>query len=440
MGCNNDHGPRMASDCASPSGSASAVMGGRPMGKEASHTPLASDCASPTAQASAVIGGRTSGNESSNKALERASASQSQPASASIADQRSPHESPDAPMTRDCASQVRPASAVIGGPGVAPESNAVPPYAAHVTLPPPMGALPQALEEDEDMWVSLRQKRPAVSPQQLLDIQLQRDWRPKSGAAAKEFAFASAAMEINERLWDFYHQIAHAGWRVDCLYDNTPWKTQVNAHAGYGTNAVPAVRILGGPTLNWHVTTDGRIHMGGKQKKVDAALPAMRRAFVEYIPGQTEHTKYTGRTADKSKVQMGRKSPEDAAKEERAKKIRGMELVLKKGAAIFTKDGQGGLWDILQKAVGVRNVPTYNSMPWTMVLRTGVVVAAYVDGRVSVTSTKSYVSDIEFVEALVCDKLGAEWRKVVTGGDKEIRVTFGTQGPHVCLRQQSSFR
>ena len=96
--------------------------------------------------------------------------------------------------------------------------------------------------------------------------------------------------------------MAHAGWRADCLYDNTPWKAQVNAYAGYGPNACPAVRILGDPTLNWHVTTDGRIHMGGKQKKVDVALPAMRRAFVEYSPGQTEHTKYTG---------MGHKSPED---------------------------------------------------------------------------------------------------------------------------------
>ena len=55
-----------ASDCACPSVPASAIMGARPMGKEASNTPLASDCASPIAQSSTVIGGRTRSGESSN--------------------------------------------------------------------------------------------------------------------------------------------------------------------------------------------------------------------------------------------------------------------------------------------------------------------------------------------------------------------------------------
>ena len=107
--------------------------------------------------------------------------------------------------------------------------------------------------------------------------------------------------------------------------------------------------------------------------------------------------------------------------------------------AVFAEDGRSGLWDILEKAVGVRNIPTYNAMPWTMVPRTGVVVSAFIDGRATVTSTKSYVSDIEFVEALVCDKLGAEWRAVVSGGSKDNRVTYGTHGPRVSSRPQSSF-
>ena len=184
----------------------------------------------------------------------------------------------------------------------------------------------------------------------------------------------------------------------------------------------------------------GRIMMGGKQRVIDSSLPAMRRAFEEYVPGKAEHSKYTGREADKSKVQMGRKSPEDIAKEERAKKVRGMELVVPKGTVVFADQGDTGLWDILDKAVGVRNIPTYNAMPWTMVLRTGVVVSAFVDGRVSVTCTKSYVSDVEYVEAVVCDKLRAVWRNVVSGGAAESRIAFGTPCARVTSLTQSSFR
>ena len=58
-------------------------------------------------------------------------------------------------------------------------------------------------------------------------------------------------------------------------------------------------------------------------------------------------------------IVAGRQSAEDTARRERA---RGVALVLSPGM-LFDRAGTGGVWDLLERRFGVRNVPGYAPQP-----------------------------------------------------------------------------
>ena len=148
-------------------------------------------------------------------------------------------------------------------------------------------------------------------------------------------------------------------------------------------------------TLNWYASGDGCTRMDGKQDIVDAIRPRMQQAFEEYIQGQPEHARYTGRNADSAPVQQARRQAVDVGRMAQENRIRGQVLTLQRGAQIFCPDRTQGLWDVLEQGVGTRTTPSYNTTPWSFLLRTGLVVSARPDGVVKVTSARNEVEDID---------------------------------------------
>ena len=103
----------------------------------------------------------------------------------------------------------------------------------------------------------LRSALHEVDPQKYIDAKLIPSWRPPSDSHTHEFAFASGAPSLDERIWDLYHHLPFASLLVDLLYKGTKWEWRVNAYGGHG-DKVPAVKTYTGATINcskkksWH--------------------------------------------------------------------------------------------------------------------------------------------------------------------------------------------
>ncbi|CAK0877782.1 unnamed protein product [Prorocentrum cordatum] len=195
------------------------------------------------------------------------------------------------------------------------------------------------------------------------------DLDPASANHVMEFSFVSQEEEGDPQLWGFYHTLAAAGLFVAEVHQDTRWEGRVNAWGGAGARYAPAVKTAGGATLNWFQSK------GGRTECVDQLRPQLRRAFPLFAPDRA-----TGRPVNRATVQQGRVSEEDARRRERQVRIAGKVLAVS-GQAMFrfaAAERQGatpGVWDLLDDHVGARNVPPYHSLPWPVVLRTGVTIS-----------------------------------------------------------------
>ena len=164
----------------------------------------------------------------------------------------------------------------------------------------------------------------------------------------------------------------------------------------------------------------------------------MRRAFEEHIPGRTTQGEMTGHQANRAKVQQGRLSQEDVRRRERMARTAGKALTLK-GAALFRSGAtEPGVWDLLDDHIGARSAPPYHSMPWPIVLRTGVVVSVHSDGRVRCVVGKATVDAVEEVEALLQRRLGAQWTEEdgYLSARPAMEIVYGTPGSRALGLQQ----
>ena len=275
-------------------------------------------------------------------------------------------------------------------------------------LPLPRQDLPETDANIEDKWACFRVRtdKGKMDPDVLNRRKFEPSWRPVATPEVREFVFASAADSRDERLWEFYLKLAEAGIFVDKVYAGTKWEWKQNAFGGFG-GSVPAVRTNFGVTICWYESTDGRLRLDGNDNKVDKVIPMLRDAFKKYVRGQSEHSRYTGRF-DHGKVKAGRVTEQDAAKRERSSKIAGRVLVAD-GTYLLDKNGETGIWDRLDSFVGARSAPKPGSTPWTIYLRTGVLVSVWPDGRIKVTSTMATVEEIERTEERLISHCGAKW-------------------------------
>ena len=246
------------------------------------------------------------------------------------------------------------------------------------------------------------------NPDEIAMEQMQPTWQPRSAATASEFAFASAAPNREVRLTDLFVKLAHSNILVDRLYIGTRWEHRINAFAGFGRDAVPAVRTLRGVTINWHMSTDGRLRLDGNAERVRTLAPDMQRAFPEYRQGATEHSQNTGRTANQVTSAAGRLNAEQVARRERERRIAGQVLVVPFGV-LFDRNGFAGMWDILNAAIGVRNITHVSAMPWICFLRNMAAVTVTAGGRLKVGSATSSIEEVERVEAILQTACGAMW-------------------------------
>ena len=310
-------------------------------------------------------------------------------------------------------------------------------------LPPPPfvfqdGGAPVA----EDSWAHLRVRRPPVDPFVIAVEQASPTWTPTAGSAAMEFQFATSAPTRQERLWDLYVKCAYADVFVREVYLNTPWAYKINAEGGHG-DRVPAVKMDFGVSIQWWEFSDGHFRLDGKAWKVDKVRAQFRKAFKSYTRGEpTEHSAFTGRKFEPAGGSHHRSTIEEVARRERAQRIAGRVLAC--AGSVFDPDGKTGLWDVLDVRIGARSLPQESNSPWSTLLRNGVIVSAWKDGRVKATSTHAAVQDIERVEKILCEVFHASWvcarthATAAAGADAQLR--FGTMGGQAAARGQAVFR
>ena len=284
-----------------------------------------------------------------------------------------------------------------------------------------------------DRWSALRDAKPAVDPSILFQRLMMEKSGPISGPEVQEFEFASNAETDDGKMWDFFHMLARLSppVLVQELYVDTPWQHRINAKGAEGTEYVTAVKIApDGPTLNWWLRDDGRIRIDGKKSVVEAFKPRLRVLLPKYVRGQTLHSQYTGRVGKSSRPRLGQFSRDAAARQERQGRIRGQVLVLPQ-TVIFCPQGKQGVWDVLESAIGVRNVPDNKSIPWSMFLRNGAVLQIWADGRVKATSSLESIDNLDEVESVLVRQLGAHWEPTtsVFQSNRPLIVGYGVKGP-----------
>ena len=88
--------------------------------------------------------------------------------------------------------------------------------------------------------------------------------------------------------------------------------------------------------------------------------------------------------------------------------MRGKTLVVS-SKMMFDPNGAHRIYDVLQDQIGVRVAPDNITIPWTLVLRTGVTIAVWADGRVKASTLTTAVGELETAEHALSFHLGARW-------------------------------
>ena len=158
------------------------------------------------------------------------------------------------------------------------------------------------------------------------------------------------------------------------------------------------------------------------------------------MPHNSEHSQYTGRSTGQ-KARVARGNILENARKARAERIKGLTLAFTSNQTLFAEDGQSGIWDLLEASFGARNIPKLRVIPWTIVVRNGVLVAVHADGRIKASSTTAAVTDLEAVESKLQTVLGAAWTNAgqastVAKTADSSQISYGTMGPRAIDRLQ----
>ena len=114
-----------------------------------------------------------------------------------------------------------------------------------------------------------------------------------------------------------------------------------------------------------------------------------------------------------------------------------------RSAAAERQGAAPGVWDLLDDHIGARNVPPYHSLPWPVVLRTGITISINADGRVRSAVGRAPVQAVEDAERVLQQHAGAAWidEETFVQGQRAMEVVYGELGPRaIAMQRQPVFR
>eukprot|EP00435_Cladocopium_sp_Y103_P037007 s4438_g9.t1 len=286
------------------------------------------------------------------------------------------------------------------------------------TAPSGLALPPKAFEK----FHAQRQAWPPFSPAEVV-----RQQKPDADCQAdvQDFVFHCSEPAPLNKLYLFYRQLAVAGVFVDLLYWGTAHHSLINGIGYKGSEAVPAVSTKMGPSINFHITTSGRVRLDGRLEQKEILASMLKRAFEPMdamLPKQMAVIPQV--QADQYQLQ------EWVAK--RSGKVMMLQM-----ASVFDGFGVSGVWDRLNQSVGVRGVTLNNAIPWVIMTRSRVCVAIWPSGKVQISHTKSTYAAVTAVEAVLKAHFHADWvtQSSVDASSTQKVVTYGVLGE--AARQQT---
>ncbi|CAE7521498.1 unnamed protein product [Symbiodinium sp. KB8] len=276
------------------------------------------------------------------------------------------------------------------------------------------GCIPRSFAK----FQSQRQKWPPLSPADLVR------------ASTEELAHASS---VDDDVVDFMFQctetdkIDKAGIYVDVLYWGSAHHGLINATGYKGSDSVPAVYTRLGPSINWHITTSGRIRLDGKMEKKEVLAAMLKKAFPPYDSLRTG-------------CHLPRQPPADQDKLNEWRVAHQGKVLKILHACIFDGFGQAGIWDKLNIAVGLRGLTPNTAIPWILITRSKVGIAVWPSGKIQISLNNAPFAAVEVVESTLRTHFQATWisqddNKNELASNERV-VTYGVPGE--TARQQSN--
>lgn len=285
---------------------------------------------------------------------------------------------------------------------------------------------------DESHWARLRAERPARPRLAYLQDTLLPGWRPAAGPEAMdlEFAVHSAGATWEDQLWQWFEALAQAGVFVDTYVTAKQGEVTGNAHlTPKCTATTPCVKVRDiGLTINWYRTTDGRVRLDGAWTQQPILLEMLRRSHKAYQPGNSEQGRLTGRQMDPVRAAQRTQRTELEQRAQWEQQHQDTITVLA-AAEIFDGMGLTGVWDVLDREFGVKNVPPSTTLPWTLALYQGTLVQIWATGAARVRLGTGPPSAADAVAQVLADQFSGEVRRAsdfsVTAAANPIRVRYG---------------
>eukprot|EP00435_Cladocopium_sp_Y103_P048873 s2763_g14.t1 len=259
-----------------------------------------------------------------------------------------------------------------------------------------------------------RMKWPPYEPHEITRAQLQ-PCSSETGEDCLDFVFHCSEVIRLDKLYLFYRELAKAGIYVDVLYWGSSFAKLINSQGYKGSEAVPAVTTRLGPSINYHISTSGRIRLDGKMDQKEVLAAMLRRVFPPFDGTQLKNNA----SAVQRHLVDGRQLQDWIAQ-------RHGKCLRVESSCLFDGFGVQGLWDKLNMAVGVRGVPANTAIPWIILTRTQVCIAVWPTGKIQVSPGKSSVTAIEAVEATLVNHFNAKW--VPVDAFKQLSASVVTYG------------
>ena len=123
-----------------------------------------------------------------------------------------------------------------------------------------------------------RVKWPPYDPHEITRAQV-RPFATETGEDCLDFVFHCSEGLRLDKLYLFYRELAKAGIYVDVLYWGSSFQKLINSQGYKGSEAVPAVTTRLGPSINYHISTSGRVRLDGKMDQKEVLAAMLRRVF-----------------------------------------------------------------------------------------------------------------------------------------------------------------
>ena len=214
---------------------------------------------------------------------------------------------------------------------------------------------------------------------------------------------------------------------MDVLYWGSAHHGLINATGYKGSDSVPAVYTRLGPSINWHITTSGRIRLDGKMEKKEVLAAMLKKAFPPYDSLRTG-------------CHLPRQPPADQDKLNEWRVAHQGKVLKILHACIFDGFGQAGIWDKLNIAVGLRGLTPNTAIPWILITRSKVGIAVWPSGKIQISLNNAPFAAVEVVESTLRTHFQATWisqddNKNELASNERV-VTYGVPGE--TARQQSN--